>query len=413
MLESAAPAAPASSTSTEPAAPAAATPAAQPDAAASEAARLLASRSRGRQLSERMDERRAALDKPAEAPKTEPKPGDVKEPTTAERLELLRAKKEAAAERKKNDARAKDLEGRERDPSIAAGKAAFEAAKAGDFIGALKALNLTRQQLFDGDKALFWQLSALAEKAEGEEDKPDPVKAATDAAKKVVEDAKKAEEEAAEAQRLARLDEADARAQAHSKAIDDSVSARMQERVAELPIIVDNGGIPSEWISHADYLPPQHRATLDTGLKDLREGKETEAAGFVQRYVQGYTTDVRRKTGAPPSQAEINHHIKLCLNPGYSEWFEETHGRRPTPDEILNHFEDYMGKQLDAAAERRARLRGGQAAPATPQTPVREAPRVPSRDLKADVGTTGQPVEKGKTLAERNEWRRKQLDGMK
>jgi hypothetical protein len=406
MPDAAAPAAPAPSTPAAPATPAPAAPAINP----SDAGRALAAqRSSSGRLTDKLDERRAALDKPTEPPKTTPKPDDQRQPTTAERLELLRAKREADAERAKLERRSKDLETRDKDPSVAAGKAAIEAAKSGDFVGALKALGLTREQLFNGDKALFWQLSALAEQAEGDAEKPDPAKIAADTAKKVLEDTKKADQEAAEAARVARLDAADEAAQAHSKAIDDSVATRMQERAAELPIVVDNGGIPAEWISHADYLPPQHRATLDAGLRDLREGKETESAGFVQRYVQGYTADIKRKTGGAPSQAQINHHLKLCLNPGYSEWFEETNGRRPTPDEILNHFEDYLGKQLDAQAERRARLRGGGAAPAVAPA-AREAPRVPSRDLKADVGTMGVPVNKGNTLAERLAWRKAQLD---
>ncbi len=400
MSDAAAPAAPAPST---PAAQAPATPAVSP----SEAARVLASqRSSSGRLSDKLDERRAALDKPAEPPKPDPKPGDAKEPTTAERLELLRAKREADAERKKLEGRSKELETRDKDPSVAQGKAAFEAAKAGDFVGALKALGLTRQQLFDGDKALFWQLSALAEKAEGEAETPDPAKIAADAAKKAYDDAKKADQDAAEAARLARLDAADAAAQAASKAVDDAVAARMLERAEQLPHVKDEGGIPAEWISHADYVAPKYRAMLDEGLKDLRAGKQTENGGFAQRYVEGYAADVKRKTGGAPSQAQIGQHITRCLNPGYAEWFQEQNGRPPTPDEVLDHFEAFYKGRFEA---KRQRL-GGQGAPAA-APPAREAPRMPNLPSKADVGTTGVAVSKGTTLAERIAWRKKQLDG--
>jgi Sec-independent protein translocase protein TatA len=344
-----------------------------------------------RSLRDAVNERHAALDK-ADAPETpETKPED-REPTTKERVELLRAQREAAAAKKKLDGRAKDLDTREKDPLVGKGKLAAELASKGDMVGALNALGLTRKELFDGDKALFWQLSRLAEQAEGEAETPDPAKIAADVAKKAIEDAKKADQDAAEAERLARIDANDAAAQAHSKAIDDSVAARMKERIADLPHIADNRGIPPEWVSNWEYVGAKHKPTMDAGLKDLREGKETEAAGFVQRYVHAYTADYKRKEGREPSQAQIGQHMSRCVSPGYVEWFQEQNQRPPTPDEVLEHFEGFFKKQLD---DKLGRLR-----PAAGAKPVvRELPKVPSKNLLKDVG---HPSGEGraKTMAE-------------
>lgn len=362
---------------------AAAAPAAVEGAAApapainpSEAGRAL------RSLRGAVDERHAKLDAMDEPAKVEPKPED-REPTTKERVELLRAKREADAEKKRNAARTKDLDTRDKDPSISQGKAAIEAAKGGDFVGALKALGLTRDQLFKGDQALFWQLSKLAEQAEGEVETPDPVKAATDAAKKVLEDAKKADQDAAEAARIARFDAADAAAAAQSKAIDDSVAARMKERIAELPHLADNRGIPAEWVSNWEYVGAKFKPALDAGLKDLREGKaDSPNAGIVQRYVNDWSNDYKRRNGHEPTQVQIGQHMSRCVSPGYVEWFIEQNQRQPTADEVLEHFEGFYKKQLD---DKLTRLRPPAGAKPTP-APVPTPPRVPSKNLLRDPG---------------------------
>lgn len=363
-------------------------PAATPETAApatpaaevtpSDAARILASqRSASGRLSDKLDEQRARLDRPPEPEKPlEQKKPDV---TTADRLAALRAKKGERTDRKAIEAKRAELEARDKDPTTAKGRAAAELAAKGDLVGALKAFGLTDAQLYDGDQSVFWQLHALASK--GTDDKPDPVKEAERVALEAIARQKQADKEAAEAARVAKMDADDQAAAAQSKAIDDAVSARMAEREAELPGIKAHGGIPPEWVSNWEYAGKKYAEMLKT---------DDEFAG---RYIAGFKADVQRREGRAATHREIHQHLTRAVSPGFVEWHIETHGRAPTPDEVLNNFEaHYQGdldRKLAAARPQRA------AQPATPG-----APKVPSNAWRASTGSPTAPVERAKTLAE-------------
>lgn len=356
MPDAPAPAAPA--TPATPAAPA--TPAPN---AVSEAARTLAAARKS--FEDRLDNPEPA--KPVEKPpEVKPEPEKPKEAPTDEILTLARKDRELKQREKALADREAQLKATE--PTLARWRAAEEAAGKGDFLGAVRALGLTKEQLYEGNSSLFWALGKLAEEAPGQEDKPD---VASQVAAELEKRKKEDEERQAKGEEAQEVENNRQRRIA-ARDIDREVLEALKADKAKYPNVVKARGIPTEQIVNVEYVGRKIAGWVEV----QPDGREVEHPGLIDtddRYFNHYVTKFakrfERANGYKPDREDVEAHLAELKRPGFYQAFAEHYGRRPTPEETLAHFEQSWAAHGGAGAPAAEPER-----PASPQASVPKAP---------------------------------------
>lgn len=289
-----------------------------------------------------------------------------REPTTQEALAIIREQRKIAKEKRELESRRTQLD--ESSKNVSRWAAAEEKAKAGDMVGAIEALGLTNEQLFEGEQSVFWKIAEKVRQANKET--PDPAKIAEAAALEALakKERERADQQKAEAER--QRVEADKQIREHCQRVNDEVLAEMKKSINDYPALADKGGIPDEDIANPDYVGAAYAHKLQTDKNALNS--------YVQRWTERYKSANERA----PSMHEITMHLVHVTSPGFADLYEMQKGKLPTAKEILDHFERQYRAELADKLKKLGKV-----------LPVAPAP-APNGQWRTSNGSPEKPVER-------------------